>query len=108
MNVSGQLYVVATPIGNMGDMSQRAIEVLKSVDQILAEDTRHSRPLLQHYQIDTPCKAFHEHNEKQLAETVCEDILGGRNIALISDAGTPLISDPGFPLIKLAHEKAFE
>ncbi len=101
---NGQLYIVATPIGNLADMSPRAVEVLQSVDFILAEDTRHSAPLLKHFQIKTDCKSFHEHNENQLTDSVCGQIQAGKNVALISDAGTPLISDPGFPLVKKAHE----
>lgn len=104
----GELYVVPTPIGNLGDMSPRAVSVLQAVDLILAEDTRHSAPLLRHFQITTPCKSFHEHNEKQLANSVCEQILDGQSMALISDAGTPLISDPGFPLVRLAHEQGIK
>jgi len=100
----GSLYVVATPIGNLGDMSARAIETLKNVDVILAEDTRHSAPLLRHFQIQTQCQAFHEHNEKEKAEVICQRVLDGQNVAIISDAGVPLISDPGFSLVRLAHE----
>lgn len=101
---SGKIYVVATPIGNLGDMTTRAIEVLNSVDLILAEDTRHSMPLLRHFQIQTQCQAFHEHNEKSVAESVCERVRQGESVAIISDAGVPLISDPGFPLVRMAHE----
>ena len=101
---SGKIYVVATPIGNLADMSERAIETLKSVDLILAEDTRHSLPLLRHFQIQTQCQAFHEHNEKVMAERFCQRVKEGESMAIISDAGVPLISDPGFPLVKLAHE----
>ncbi len=101
---SGKIYVVATPIGNLGDMPARGIEVLKSVDLILAEDTRHSMPLLQHFHIPTRCIAFHEHNEKRMAERLCQQVLAGESLAIISDAGVPLISDPGFSLVKLAHE----
>jgi len=103
-NKPGKIYVVATPIGNLADMTVRAIETLKSVDLILAEDTRHSVPLLRHFQIQTQCQAFHEHNEKMMAERVCQRVIEGESIAIISDAGVPLISDPGFPLVKLAHE----
>lgn len=105
---SGKLYIVATPIGNLGDMSARAIEVLSEVDLILAEDTRHSAKLLQHFGIHTPCQAFHEHNESERANAVCQQILRGQSIALISDAGVPLISDPGFPLVKLAQEEEID
>jgi len=96
----GQLFVVATPIGNLSDMTYRAIETLKQVDSIAAEDTRTSRKLLQHYGIDTPMFALHEHNEAAMAETLIPRLQGGENIALISDAGTPLISDPGYRLVQ--------
>ncbi|MBT5287076.1 MAG: 16S rRNA (cytidine(1402)-2'-O)-methyltransferase [Candidatus Thioglobus sp.] len=92
------LYIVATPIGNLDDITFRAIETLKTVDVILAEDTRHSKRLLSHYDIATPMRAFHEHNETQKSAEVIDELLGGKNIALISDAGTPLISDPGYVL----------
>lgn len=97
---SGVLYVVATPIGNLGDLTPRAELVLKSVDLIAAEDTRHSRPLLQHFGIHTPLTAYHEHNERQALEKMIGRLEQGESIALISDAGTPLISDPGFPLVR--------
>ncbi len=100
----GRLYVVATPIGNLGDMSSRAIEALQSVDRIAAEDTRHSRPLLQHFGIDTPTLPYHEHNERQQADKLVASLLAGENVALISDAGTPLMSDPGFRLVRAARE----
>ncbi|MEW6765065.1 MAG: 16S rRNA (cytidine(1402)-2'-O)-methyltransferase [Pseudomonadota bacterium] len=99
---SGVLYVVATPIGNLGDWSPRAREVLAGVDLIAAEDTRHSRKLMQHFGITTPLTAMHAHNEQQRVEDLIERLRGGRNIALISDAGTPLVSDPGFPLVRAA------
>ncbi len=98
------LYVVATPIGNLEDMSYRAVRVLAEVDLIAAEDTRHSKPLLAHYGIDTPMQALHEHNEEQLTSRLLERINGGEAIALISDAGTPLISDPGYRLVRAARE----
>jgi len=101
---SGILYIVATPIGNLADLSSRAVEVLGSVDRIAAEDTRHSGKLMQHCSIQTPMLALHEHNERKLAPRLVEDMLGGDSIALISDAGTPLISDPGFNLLRLARE----
>lgn len=100
----GILYVVATPIGHLGDISARAIEVLKQADRIAAEDTRHSGRLLQHYAIQTPMLALHEHNERQAAPALIEQLRSGQSIALISDAGTPLISDPGFNLVKLARQ----
>ena len=98
------LYVVATPIGNLEDISYRAVRVLSEVDLIAAEDTRHSRVLLSHYNITTPMQAFHEHNEAQFEGRMLERIADGQAIALISDAGTPLISDPGFRLVRAARE----
>ncbi len=98
------LYVVATPIGNLDDMTFRAVKVLSSVDVILAEDTRHSRKLLDYYHIHTPLLAYHEHNEAELTPKLIQDLQRGRSLALISDAGTPLISDPGFDLIRAARE----
>ncbi|HSH28382.1 MAG TPA: 16S rRNA (cytidine(1402)-2'-O)-methyltransferase [Thiohalobacter sp.] len=100
----GVLYVVATPIGNLGDLSQRAIETLRTVDLIAAEDTRHSRPLLQHYGIRTPLQSCHEHNEAQVSPRLVEQLQAGQRIALISDAGTPLVSDPGYQLVRAAIE----
>ncbi len=102
---AGQLYIVATPIGNLQDISPRAINVLKTVDLIAAEDTRHSGHLLRQLDINTHCIALHEHNERQFAEKVIQKIKDGQTIALISDAGTPLVSDPGYFLVKLAHEE---
>ncbi|RRQ22651.1 16S rRNA (cytidine(1402)-2'-O)-methyltransferase [Thiohalobacter thiocyanaticus] len=98
----GVLYVVATPIGNLADMSRRAVEILQSVDLVAAEDTRHSLPLLQHYGIRTPLQSCHEHNEAQVSPRLVEQLRAGRRIALISDAGTPLVSDPGFALVRAA------
>ena len=102
---SGKLYVVATPIGNLSDITLRAIETLKSVNVILAEDTRHSKTLLQHHAIDKPLLALHEHNEKATAEKIIVRVQAGESFALISDAGTPLMSDPGFHLVR-AMQKA--
>ncbi len=102
-NRSGTLYVVATPIGNLADISPRAIEVLGTVDRIVAEDTRHSRKLLQHYALQTPMSALHEHNERELAPQLVEQLLQGVSLAVISDAGTPLISDPGYTLVRQAR-----
>ncbi|MCO4321453.1 16S rRNA (cytidine(1402)-2'-O)-methyltransferase [Aliidiomarina quisquiliarum] len=96
----GILYIVPTPIGNLADMTQRAQQVLAEVSAIAAEDTRHSRVLLDHYGIQTPMFALHEHNERQKAAALVKRLEGGDSIALISDAGTPLISDPGFPLVR--------
>lgn len=102
--MTGQLYVVATPIGNLDDMTFRAVEVLKSVSLIAVEDTRQSAPLLKHYQIDTPMTACHEHNETEKIQQLLDKLLQGEDIALISDAGTPLISDPGFKLVRSAQQ----
>lgn len=95
----GALYVVATPIGNLQDISARALDVLGCVDLILAEDTRHSATLLARYGIGTKCRSFHEHNESRQVTRIVERIAAGQRVALISDAGTPLINDPGFPLV---------
>ncbi len=101
---SGYLYIVATPIGNLDDISLRAIEVLKTVDTILAEDTRHSKTLLNNFDIDTNVQAFHEHNETNKSLDIVDKLNSGKNIALISDAGTPLISDPGYVLVRDAKK----
>lgn len=100
INDPGILYIVATPIGNLKDISQRAIEVLQAVNCIAAEDTRHSKHLLQHLGISTPLISLHEHNEHLRANQLIERLRQGESIALISDAGTPLISDPGYVLVK--------
>lgn len=97
---AGILYVVATPIGNLQDISARALEVLGTVALIAAEDTRHSRKLLTHYGIATPLTALHEHNERAVTEKLLTTLRAGKDIALVSDAGTPLISDPGFHLLR--------
>jgi len=104
----GVLYIVATPIGNLQDISQRGIEVLSQVDVIAAEDTRHSQKLLQHLAINRPLQAYHEHNEEQQAPVLVKRLLGGESVALISDAGTPLMSDPGYRLVRLAHEAGIQ
>lgn len=98
----GTLYVVATPIGNLQDITFRAIEVLKKVDRIAAEDTRHTAPLLKHFSIDKPTISIHEFNERERLAIVVDFIHEGNSVALISDAGTPLISDPGYHLVKEA------
>ncbi|MDF2867277.1 MAG: rsmI [Gammaproteobacteria bacterium] len=103
MMTSGILYIVATPIGNLADMTFRAVQVLQTVDLIAAEDTRHSRPLLQHYGIQTPSLSLHAHNEQQRSQELLEKLQQGQKIGLISDAGTPLISDPGFYLVEKAR-----
>lgn len=97
------LYVVATPIGNLGDMTARAREVLAAVDLIAAEDTRHTRQLLQAFGLQTPTFSLHEHNEAQKAESLVRELASGKAIALVSDAGTPLISDPGFSVVAAAR-----
>ena len=99
-----KLYLVPTPIGNLGDMTFRAVEVLNEVDLILAEDTRTSGKLLKHYEIETPTMAFHAHNEHKKVEQFASEIANGKSIALISDAGTPGISDPGFLLARECHK----
>lgn len=100
----GTLYVVATPIGNLADMSPRAVSVLEQVDLIAAEDTRHSQYLLAHYAIRTPMTPYHDHNETQQTPVLIEKLRAGASIALVSDAGTPLLSDPGYRLVNAAHE----
>src|SRR5687768_4628782 len=99
---AGQLHVVSTPIGNLGDISLRAIETLRGVTAILAEDTRHSRHLLTRHGIATPVEAYHEHNEARQTPRIVERLLQGQSFALISDAGTPLLSDPGARLVRAA------
>lgn len=102
--MSAQLFVVATPIGHLDDMTYRAIDVLKSVAIIAAEDTRQSALLMKHYNIATPLTACHDHNESNKINQLIERLQQGDNIALVSDAGTPLISDPGFKLVRAAQE----
>lgn len=99
----GKLYIVATPIGNMEDITQRAVQTLKNVDYIAAEDTRHSKKLCQHLNITTPLVSLHAHNEHEKSLLLVKDLEAGKDIALISDAGTPLISDPGYPLVARAR-----
>jgi 16S rRNA (cytidine1402-2'-O)-methyltransferase len=101
----GTLYIIPTPIGNLGDITLRAIDILKTVDSVLCEDTRHSRPLLQHLGINKPLFAYHEHNEKDSIDKIIEQLDQGKSLGLISDAGTPLISDPGYVLIKALRQK---
>jgi 16S rRNA (cytidine1402-2'-O)-methyltransferase len=104
--VSGTLYVVATPIGNLEDMTYRAVRVLEEVTLVAAEDTRHSRKLLTHYGITTRLISYHDHNEKGRAEQLLARLKDGENIALISDAGTPCIADPGYELVQRCHHEA--
>ncbi len=102
--MSGVLYIVATPIGNLDDIGLRALDTLKNVDMITAEDTRHSARLLKHFGISKNLVSLHEHNENARIEMVLEKLLAGTHIALISDAGTPLISDPGYALVKAVQD----
>ncbi len=101
---AGVLYVVATPIGNLQDISARALEILRTVPLIAAEDTRHSKKLLAHYGIGTRLLAVHEHNEREITDRLLRHLAGGEDMALVSDAGTPLISDPGFYLVRAARD----
>lgn len=103
--MTGLLYIVATPIGNLSDISQRAIDTLKSADIIACEDTRTSAVLLKFFNINTPTLAYHEHNADSQTPKLIDKLQSGQSIALISDAGTPLISDPGFRLVRAAHEQ---
>ncbi len=100
---AGILYVVATPIGNLGDLSPRALDTLRAVAAICAEDTRHTRQLLSHYGVEQTLIALHEHNEAGLAERIVARLQAGESLALVSDAGTPLVSDPGFRLVAAAR-----
>ena len=102
--MSGTLYVVATPIGNLEDISMRALRVLREVDLIAAEDTRHTRGMLTHFDIHTPLTSFFMGNEREKTAHIVAQILGGKSVALVSDAGTPCISDPGYPLLVAAIE----
>lgn len=103
-NLSGILYIVATPIGNLQDITARALDIFNQVDLIAAEDTRHSGLLLSHYGIKKPFFALHDHNEQQKADLLVEKLRQGNHIALISDAGTPLISDPGFHVVRKCRQ----
>jgi 16S rRNA (cytidine1402-2'-O)-methyltransferase len=101
--MSGTLFVVATPIGNLEDLSPRARQILAEVDLVAAEDTRHTGRLLSHLGVKTRQFALHEHNEARAAQALIEQLKGGRSVALVSDAGTPLVSDPGYRLLQAAH-----
>ncbi|GAA0855658.1 16S rRNA (cytidine(1402)-2'-O)-methyltransferase [Aliiglaciecola litoralis] len=108
MAETGTLYIVATPIGNLDDITHRAVKVLREVDIIAAEDTRHSQKLLQHWEIATRMTSLHDHNEGQRAKQLIEQIHSGLTVALISDAGTPLISDPGYSLVNQCREAGIQ
>ena len=103
--MKGTLFIVATPIGNLDDITYRAVETLNSIDIVLAEDTRHSKKLLKHLNIAKPIRAFHEHNEREKTKSIIDELHSGKSIALISDAGTPLISDPGYFLVAQAKKE---
>lgn len=103
--MTSTLYIVATPIGNLEDITLRALRVLKEVDLIACEDTRHTRKLLAHYQISKPTVSYHEHNERERSAELIKKLEAGLNIALVSDAGTPLVSDPGFRIVREAIER---
>jgi 16S rRNA (cytidine1402-2'-O)-methyltransferase len=104
----GILYIVATPIGNLADITQRAVDILAHVDLIAAEDTRHSQKLMEHYQIRTPLLSLHDYNEDKKSVDIIKHLQEGRDIALISDAGTPLISDPGYRLVSKAKHTGID
>ena len=106
--MTGTLFIVATPIGNLDDITFRAFEVLKNVDFVMAEDTRHSKKLLSHLDISKRIRAFHEHNEREKTKAIISEIYSGKSIALISDAGTPLISDPGYFLVAQAKKEGLK
>ena len=105
---AGTLYLVATPIGNLDDITRRAVSVLQGVDIIAAEDTRHSQRLLSALSISTRLVAYHEHNEDAMAETIIRHLRDGKSVALISDAGTPLVSDPGYRLVSRIHDEQLD
>lgn len=107
-NEHGKLYVVATPIGNLADISFRAVDILKQVDLIAAEDTRHVKMLLQHYGISNKLISLHQHNEDKASAPLLQKLREGLSIALVSDAGTPLLSDPGMPLVKMVKDAGLD
>lgn len=106
-NPAATLFLVATPIGNLGDMTYRAVETLKSVDVIFAEDTRISRKLLLHFQIDTPLKSYHEFNKEKASHEILMYLEEGKHVALVSDAGMPIISDPGYHVVQVVKQAGF-
>ncbi|MBN2309438.1 MAG: 16S rRNA (cytidine(1402)-2'-O)-methyltransferase [Candidatus Hydrogenedentes bacterium] len=105
---AGRLFVVATPIGNLEDITRRALRVLGTVDLIAAEDTRHSKRLLRRFDITAPLVSYHDHNEAARAQVLIDELNQGKDIALISDAGTPCVSDPGYRIVRAAHEHGIE
>lgn len=106
--MSGILYLVGTPIGNLEDITYRAVRILKEADIILCEDTRVTKKLVMHYEIETPLKSYHEHNQAKVTEDIIEMLSNGNDIALVSDAGLPLISDPGYELVVIARDKGIK
>mgnify|MGYP005634567687 FL=1 len=106
--MTGVLYVVATPIGNLGDMTRRAVEVLGLVDVIASEDTRVTRRLLTHFDIENRCVSYHDKNEQYRSEELLNSLIDGNSVALVSDAGTPCISDPGYRIVNLAKQSGIE
>ena len=106
--MAGILYVVATPIGNLGDMTRRAVEVLGLVDVIASEDTRVTRRLLTHFDIENRCVSYHDKNEQYRSEELVNSLIDGNSVALVSDAGTPCISDPGYRIVNLAKQSGIE
>ncbi|GGI92600.1 16S rRNA (cytidine(1402)-2'-O)-methyltransferase [Shewanella gelidii] len=108
MDLKVALYIVPTPIGNLGDISERALDILRQVSLIACEDTRHSGKLLSHFGIETRKVALHDHNERDKAQWIAQKLAAGESVALISDAGTPLISDPGYHLVSIVRQEGFE
>ena len=106
--MAGILYIVSTPIGNLKDISQRAIDVLKESDLIACEDSRHTKKLLTHFSINTPLTSYHEHNELTKSQKLLEQLKEGNNIAIVTDAGTPCVSDPGYRVVRLARENSIK